>query len=505
MNKILRQGVVTPFVVFTFPTGFTVESSNSIPRYFVSLSHNRTCKKACTFNLTIVYVPDTFKAGRPYVIDQQLLSSVGGKVVYSYGYYDRFGLRHMQQSAYVGQIYTYDSDVNINSGTITYTISGCAAAVDLTTSMARIEATNEQVKPSEHLEMLIQNSTSGGFYDLKNVYEIDIRDKNDQHVYIPNFDSAPVLDLIMGTVTANSNDGVPVRKGGLVQLSNGPDLPSSIGVLNEAEQALAQTVLTGRNSINSESDARIFKESGKQQARERALAKLKQPFVCYIDDTETTSGKLGTLVYKCNTMQDSTAGMDNFFYYIGNNQQESDVLDFSVTYNAAKGLAAAKSTGKTVSAVDANGNAVGQTFAVTDVAALGKNVFDTLSGIEQNLLISVRDISQIMIYPFEATMKIIGQTIKNELLDVIHVTVYLNGTVHEILSGDYQILEIEDEISASGFTTQFKLSRRDTNNIPTTEVVSSTPTTGDAGDTNYSAMSTIAAPNTSQTDSRSRT
>ena len=495
MNNILKQGVVTPFIIFTFPTGFTVEDYSTSPRYFVSLDHTRTCKQACTFKLTIVYAPDTFVEGQPTIIDQQLLSSVGGKVVYTYGYFDKVGKRHCQQGAYTGQIYTYDSDVDIKSGTINYTISGCATAVDLTTSVARIEATNERVKPSSYLKKIINDSTTGGFYDLKTVYDIDINDNIDQEVYIPNFDSAPVLDLIMGTVTAETNDGVPVRKGGIVQLSNGPELPSNCGLLSDMEQQIIHN--QGQYTINSDSDARIFKEKY-GQAKQRAKAKLKQPFVCYIDDAETGHYKLGTLKYVCNTSRNSTLGLENFIYFIGNNQPQSDVLDFSVSYNGAKGLAAASGTGKTISGIDANGNGIGQTFDVTEVANLGRNSFKSKSGIDQNMLISLKDISQILIYPYEAHMTIMGQLQKNELLDIIYVTVYLNGSKHELLSGDYQIIEISDSIGSSGFTTEFKLIRMDTSNLPVTETAASTPSANDVAEVEAAEMSTINSPTTSQ-------
>ena len=502
MNSILNQGVVTPFIIFTFPTGFTIEDYGTAPKYFMDLDHNRTCKQACTFKLTIVYVPDTFKEGQPFLLDQQLLSSQGGKVVYTYGYFDRFGKRHQQQGAYVGQIYNYTSDVDIANGTIKYTISGCATAVDLTTSMARVEATNKRVKPSEHLQLLINDATSGGFYDLKQVYEVDIRDKIDQEVIIPNFDSAPVLDLIMGTVTGEKNNGIPVRKGGIVQLSNGPELPSSVGLLTDMERQMIAH--QGKFTINSESDARIFKQKyGK--AQDRAKAKLKQPFVCYIDDTETTSNKLGTLKYVCNTYNNYTAGLENFVYYMGNNQKNSDVLDFSVSYDAAKGLAAAMGTGKTVSSIDPDGNGYGSTFTVEELPNLGRNTFGTKGGMDQNLLISIRDISQIMIYPFQATMTIIGQTQKNELLDIIYVTVFLNGAQHDILSGRYQILEITDNVSSSGFTTTFKLLRMDTSGVPATETIKATGSDGNSQKVEDNIEANTTAPNTSQQSVQNRT
>ena len=78
-HEILKYGIATPFVIFQFESGHTIEPS-SIPRYFVSLEHNRTCTKACTFKLTIIYAPDTFSGKDPNAIDNLLVSSVRQQV-----------------------------------------------------------------------------------------------------------------------------------------------------------------------------------------------------------------------------------------------------------------------------------------------------------------------------------------------------------------------------------------------------------------------------------------
>ena len=85
-NMILNYGVVTPFVQFKFKTG-SIEADIK-PKYFVNLEHNRTCKKACTFKLTIVYVPDTFREGRPTDIDNMLITSKNEKVTYLYCHFN---------------------------------------------------------------------------------------------------------------------------------------------------------------------------------------------------------------------------------------------------------------------------------------------------------------------------------------------------------------------------------------------------------------------------------
>ena len=64
-----------------------------------------------------------------------------------------------------------------------------------------------------------------------------------------------------------------------------------------------------------------------------------------------------------------------------------------------------------------------------------------------------------MLYPFEASMTIIGQIVPSQLLDIIQVVVLLNGTEVPVLTGKYQILEIIDSVSSSGFHTTFKMRR----------------------------------------------
>lgn len=498
MNNILNQGVVTPFVLFTFPDGFVIEDLtqpnnindvNCAPRFFINLHHNRTCSQACSFKLDIVYVPDTFSTGNPYLIDSKLVQCSGEQIKYRYGYYDCYGRTHYQQAEYVGQIYTYNSEVDILNGTINYTIEGCATASELASSMAKIEATNELTQPTVYLEALINEATSGGFKDLRDLYEVYIPQKIDTAIFIPNFDSAPVLDLIMGAVTSTKNNGVPVRKGGLVQLSLGPEITGTENLshlLTEEEYNILHNQYgSSKNNIQSIGDAEYYKKKY-EAIKNAAKAKLQSPFVCYIDDISPASGKLGTLIYKCkdrtNNLVDS-----NYVYYMGNEFRSSfekqDVLSFAVNYNGAKALASGKKTGNTSIGIDAAGNNQGYTYNIDDVGAIGKTVNDTKSGNYRNLITSIKELTDIMIYPFEATMTVVGQLQPSHLLDIISVTVFINGTEHKVLSGDYMILEITDEISSSGFTTTFKLIRQDLSALTQpTETISGVGDAGKAGE-----------------------
>lgn len=478
-NLILRQGVVTPFVVFNFATG-SIESSIKNPRYFMSLEHNRTCKQACSFKLSIVYVPDTFSPGEPTLIDNLILTSVHQRITYFYGYYDCWGQRHVQQQSYAGQLLTYDSDIDIMSGTINYTIEGVATAVDLTNAIATIDEVKLDKEPSIHLRYLTAANTQGGFTDLSNLYEIYTKDNTDKAVHIPTIGPGPVLDLIMGTVVSGAidNDGLPVRRGGLVQLAHAPstmDIQEAfdVGLLSFADY---DSYLKADKQLNTFGGG---DKSWYVNEQKRIIESLETPFIAFIDDCEV-SGKLGTLYFK----RKQGAETNNvYFYEFGNNTKESDVLGFSVTYNGAKAVAAAPATQNVISGIDADGNNIGQTEATTKVPNLSRNTFPTKSGFDENAFIAKHELADIMLYPFEASLKIVGQTIPNQLLDIIYVVVKLNGTEHPTLTGAYKVLEVVDNVDSSGFTTDLKLIRQTTSNaaaIDKLETFVKTPDTGQA-------------------------
>lgn len=479
-NLILRQGVVTPFVQFNFAHG-SIESSINNPKYFMSLSHNRTCKQACSFKLNIVYVPDTFSPGEPTLIDNFILSSINQKVTYFYGYYDCWGNRHVQQQTYSGQVYTYNSDIDIASGTINYTVEGTAVAVDLSNSLATIEEVDHTKKPSIHLRYLTSGATTGGFTDLKNFYEIYTGDNSDKEVHIPYLGSGPVLDLIMGKVIEGSfkNDGLPVRRGGLAQLAHAASSESvedayRLGLVSGDTYSEWQNLNTYLNSFGGG-------DKSHEAARRKEIEQsIEIPFIAFIDDVAIGDSKLGTLYFVKNRGWSTN---NVYFYEFGNDCKESDVLSFNVNYNGAKAVAAAPATQNVISAIDADGNAIGHTEATTKVPNLSRNTFPTKSGFEENAFIAKHELADIMLYPFEATMTIVGQTIPNQLLDIIYIVVKLNGTEHPVLTGAYKILEINDSVDSSGFTTEFKLIRQAEDNSGVTDKLENfvqTPNNGDA-------------------------
>ena len=197
----------------------------------------------------------------------------------------------------------------------------------------------------------------------------------------------------------------------------------------------------------------------KSQASEFAKSiqnKLGTPFRCYVDDIYSSGGKYGTLYYVPGSKTESN---NVFEFDFGNTYRDSDVLSFSVNYDGSVALAAASATDNVTTAVDAEGNPIGASNTILSVNNLSRNTFPTLSGFNEEMFFSHEELSRIMLYPFEANMTIMGQLVPNQLLDIIYVVIKLNGAEVPHLTGKYQILEINDNVSDSGFTTTFKLIR----------------------------------------------
>lgn len=492
-NHILSRGLVTPFVIFNFATG-SIEATE-IPRYFVSLEHNRTCKEACTFKLTITYIPDTFSPGRPTVIDNMLITSCKQKVTYQYGYFDYMGVRHVQNRMYVGQMNTYGCDVDIASGKITYTVEGTSTIVELITDIVRIDAVDHPKKPSTHLVYLTSGTMQPGFRKLYDAYDLDI-DHTDHSVHIPNLGEGTVFDLIMGTVTATKkNDGTFSRSGGLVALSNakpffvGKDSVYSLYNSGEISQEEYRTFVRAYDmQQHSGYSGEALKDAN--EIVSKFDKRLTTPFICYFDDDEHSGKPYGTFHYVPSKGWETD---DVFEYYYGNNVPNSDVLSLSFSFDPSVGLATAVATSSVVSSIDANGNNIGNSNAVTQLGNLGRNTYPTLSGFNEDAFISQSKLSELMIYSsYSATMTIMGQLRPNNLLDIIYLVVYVNGTEHPTLSGHYKVMGIIDNVSSSGFTTQLQLIRElsNTENMSTMETYITSPTDGKAGQVQNSIDST---------------
>ena len=456
MSKvILRQGVATPYVLFNFRAG-SIESKIDDPRYFMSLEHTRTCREACTFKLTIVYVPDTFSPGNPTLIDNLILSSVREKISYRYGYCDSYGNIYMQECSYSGQLYTYNTDINIDSGVLTYTVEGTAAVADLSNSIASLPG-GVRWQPSVYLKDQLSKASEGGLFDLKQYYALDIDDRQDEIVDIPEFGNAPVLDLLMGTVQtgAISDKGLPTRKGGLVQLSHCKRARSmeegyALGLVSQEDyEKWSNKKLSQARSSNSASAQSL------QNDIKELESQLVTPYICYIDDIES-DGKCGTFHY---VKRDGQETDDVFMYEFGNDCKDSNVLSFSVSYDGSKAVAAAPASNNISNSISAEGSNQGSSNTVCFTGNLGRNTYPTLSGFDEDYFISKQKLSDIMLYPYEADMTIVGELKPHQLLDTIYVVVKLNGTEHPTLTGTYQILDISDHVGSDGFTTTFHLIR----------------------------------------------
>lgn len=452
MNEILKYGIATPFVLFNFSNIASIESSkDNIPRYFISLEHNRTCTKACTFKLTIIYVPDTFSPGNPTIIDNMIISCVRQQVTYHYGYYDYLGVRHIQQQLYVGQVYTYNSDINVANGTITYTVEGTSHVAQLTRDEAEIKGTTELRQPSKYFRNRLRDWNGDGFEQLKRLYDFHI-EHTDKPVQIPNIGKGPVLDLIMGTSNnITKNNGNTAKVGGLVAYSVAVPGKSMEELHNKGYITQTQYDQYQRGYSGVRNGAEKSKKLWEKVERDLGI-----PYICYINDNYVTNGKYGTLYYVPRTGQ-ATNNVFHFDY--GNNFKDSDVLNFSCTYDGSVALAAASATQNISVGIDAGGNPIGASNVITTVNNLSKNSFPTLSGFNEDAFISKHELSKIMLYQFEATMTILGQIVPNQLLDIIEVVITINGTPVPELTGQYQILEINDSVSEGGFTTTFNLIR----------------------------------------------
>ena len=491
-NQIIDYGVCTPYMQFHFATG-DIENNINDHRYFMSLSHNRTTKQACVFKLTIVYVPDTFSVGRPTVIDNMLVSSKGQRVWYQYGYYDCIGGRHIQYCTYSGWMNKYDCDVDISSGTLTYTVEGCAVALDLLNNPITLHAKKlglQQIgnqsyglSPSQiiKIHMLQDYPDKRVFYEIGKYYN-QVIEEGDEDVELPDFTNVGMLDVILGTAqTAVKDDATPVRKGGLVSYSR-------IKAYDESDIANSdyQDFEDLKQALKHAS-ARIVYKDGKQTVEytdptiltryNKAKSKyLYHSYMSYIDDVSSLSKPFGTFYY----IPKRGKAANEYIYDFGNNVKQSDVLSVSFSYDGSLALANASASKNMQADIDAEGNNIGQSQSTTNVLTLGRNSYPTLSGFNEDRFISQQELSKFMLYPVKGSITIFGQIDPNFLMDIIYLHLYINGTIHPTLSGEYMVLGVNDEISSSGFTTTLDLVRKVTDTGAELEQYVTNSSTGSA-------------------------
>ena len=491
-NVILNAGVTTPFVLFNFATG-SIEATIK-PKYFVSLSHNRTCKQACTFKLTVMYVPDTFEVGRPTLIDNMLVTSQNERVTYQYGYYDWRGVRYVQYQTYVGQLNKYDSNIDVASGTITYTIEGNAVAVELLNFQTSLDSTQHNKygwTPAQVLKICSQpDYEDRPFYQLGLNYERVISE-TDEFVELPSYKQQGMMDIILGSAKGATNADNAEKQtnidkdGGIVQHSR-IKLYSTVwdawraGEITNEEFASNYIEPNGIEDSSTATDEEKDRANKYSQLRQNAEAKLYSYFMAYFDDGANMTHKYGTFYY---VPKEGRMASNTFVYEYGNNISNSDVLSVSFTYDGSVALANSSLSSAVSASIDATGQNIGQSNSTTSVLALGRNTYPTLSGFNEDKFLSQRELTSYMIYPSKATLQIMGQIQPSNLMDVVDLIILINGTKHPTLSGEYTVLSIIDDVSNSGFTTTLELVRKEDTSKITYETYVTNPKKGKASTT----------------------
>lgn len=426
MNAILSNGFVRPIMRFEFAGGIV---DTSPPTCFSNFSQNRSVKQAASFELTLLYVPGTFGEDQALVMHQLLLSSVKQEVKYQYGYIVPGGLPVWQNQQYVGIFTTYTED--LQEGWLTYKICGVAHSVEvltpkvsLTKYLSNKQRSTKYIKPSVVAEEAI-HSNDTGLKELFQDYELEIH-HCDEEVEI---DSIKIADGSAQQVLGGkpNADGTKIESG-LVSYSYRSFTP-----LSSLSSSLLVSMAKAGNAWNNV---------------------MKQPFICYFDNVAT--GRKGKFYY--GPKYDSpVSGI--YTYNYGNSYIDSDVLSFNVSVDCVVAMATIGATNSASGDIDPAGNTIGTTYNIIDMNGFVPDSYNTIAGLKSSSFIAASTIADALCFPYEATMTVVGQTECNQLLDKIQVNIMFNGVPHPGLSGQYVILEINDELSDSGFTTTFRLLR----------------------------------------------
>lgn len=452
MNSILNRGFVHPYIVFQFDAG-TIDTEP--PRYFASFTQTRTAEKACTFTLNITYTPSV-DDGDVLRIHQLLLSSVNKPVYYQYGYVTPGGGLVVQNKLYTGLFTNYDEQMD--QGFLNYTISGVSRAIEVNSPtvniqqfLADLKSKGGMIQPSEVARKLIFEDETTGIKELFQDFEIHI-DQVDEPVDVSeiNFYGNTLHDVFFGTVI-----GEHKQPGGLVSLSRMEYSPDEIvehGIFSDTEINLYNNFkFKAAHGISSQ----ISQEE--QNAFDAVNMLSTCPFVCYFDNVVNTNGEhlKGSFHYVPKYTRQVT---DIFTYHYGNSFIDSDVLSFNAKIDGGTAMASVLGLDEIDSNIDANGNIMGSNLnAVGYLEGFKPCTYSTVSGFNDAAMVTATTLAHNLNFPFEAEMTVVGQTDCNELLDLIHVDVYVNGVKHDLFSGNYVINEITDNLSAEGFTTTFKM------------------------------------------------
>ena len=471
-NSILEKGCVTPFIIMNFAAG----SIDQIPpKYFMSFRNVRTCLEGCQFELSIMYAPDAFSPGTPEIINQMLLASVNKDVTWQYGFYASDGQIYMQDSQYCGSFTTYSESIG-SDGSLSYTIKGVGSWVSMLTqeiTLPEYKATQKTLEVGGGLgswvSMLTQEASelSGGlrptdYLEPKIKYGILRKYFSDYDIIIQHLDNyvseipastGSILDVIIGKTNSDNT-----KQGGLVSLStiNTSRYLKSTGISDRDLYYYNNYHIIGSSYSNASSEVVESAKEAYERISDTVDNLLTCGFIAYFDTSTNNSSKKGTFYYGPRTLGTSA---EQYTYEFGNNIKNSDVLDFSVDYNGAVAMASMPSTKVVDNSIDAAGNNIGSSNVITSSSNFNRNTYTTLSGFNEEVFMSRSLLSDKLVYPFKASMKIVGQLKISHLLDEIDVTVLVNGTEHPAFSGKYTILGITDELGADGFTTSLELQR----------------------------------------------
>ena len=463
MNDILNRGFVSPYIEFQFAAG-TIDTIP--PKYFASFHQIRTAETACTFELELLYAPDVYSASDATMLHKMLLSSVNQDVTYRYGYIAGGStIPIIQDQVYAGQFLEYDE--TLADGYMTYKIKGVSHQVDMAQTHVQIQdflrqqrETYEKLQPSRVVHDLLFTSAGNStglpamFANYTPIFDNTDDEIDKSSLTVPD---GTVHDLLLGTYDAN-NTYLP---GGFVRLSNrmyGISDMLDNGLITEREIQLADAY----NHLESLGQHQAITYE-MEMAYQEVQAVSSMPFVCYFDNVIDGMGsnKRGMFYYVEKQHRQVT---DIFTYNFGNNFIDSDVLSFDVSYDCTAAFSSVPALKEIQGNIDVNGNFIGTNNNITQTGNFRKNSYNTLSGFNESMFISESVINKGFNFPIDATMTIIGQTKCNKLYDVIRVNVYVNGVEHKILTGDYTIFGIEDNLSDAGFTTTFKLTKLERSN-----------------------------------------
>lgn len=463
MNDILNRGFVSPYIKFNFLRG-SIETTPHA--HFVSLTHNRSVEQASTFELTLIYVPGTH--GETYAEDmhQLLLTSVNHPVTFHYGYITPDGGLQLQEDVWYRGIYTQYTENLGNDGTLTYTISGVAESVSIDTPKVEIEnylnslkrqATGAfaKRKPSLIVKHLItQEETMCNMKKYFDGYEIII-DPSDEDVDVQsiNIKDGTLREVLCGSY---KSDGTTNVKGfanhSYINLDK--DTALQYGIITERDISLAESYQNkGSNT---------YSRNQRTQDEEKAanlISNLKtMPFVCYFDDVVTAEGSAskGKFYYIPKYTKQYAS---EYIYNFGNNFIDSDVLSFSVNNDCIVAMASVGSLNSISSGIGNTGESIAASHNVLQQTSFSVNSFNTITGFDESRFLTQTALSNALNFPFTATMTVVGQTKLNHLMDKIRVTIMFNGSINELLTGDYIIMGITDELSDSGYTTTFDLQK----------------------------------------------